>query len=205
MSRKKDRRMGVLELETKEEGEEMDSLMKEVQDAEQKWGMRHRQAFATVNALEEANGGEGSWAASVTSAAARLVERNRNFTTRHAVLLGCLGIMTFFFLRTVNGTVERMEYVMEQEPPHQSSFGGLQNSAQPAGAKALKRGISFEVPLPVSNVGHAIPSLTAQNVQNVWGHYVHDEFRSPYASHLYDRTQEALSAEQDKPRPSSIA
>jgi hypothetical protein len=32
----------------------------------------------------------------------------------------------------------------------------------------------------------------------LWGHYVHDEHRSPYASHLYDATKEELQKRQDK-------
>ena len=81
------------------------------------------------------------------------------------------------------------------------SFGGVNNVAHPGGAKAASKGegIAFEeITIPKSNVGHAIPSLNRPNIVNSWGHYVHDEHRSPYASHLYKATKEELQARQDK-------
>mmetsp|Transcript_1091 Transcript_1091/g.1991 ORF Transcript_1091/g.1991 Transcript_1091/m.1991 type:complete len:585 (+) Transcript_1091:90-1844(+) len=44
----------------------------------------------------------------------------------------------------------------------------------------------------------AVPSVTEYNMKNLWGHYMHDEWRSPFASHLYDRPQTALEQEQEE-------
>ena len=96
---------------------------------------------------------------------------------------------------------------VELKPPTASfhspggSFGGVNNIAHPAGAKAASKGegIAFEeIVIPKSNVGHAIPSLNRPNIVNSWGHYVHDEHRSPYASHLYSATKEELEERQQK-------
>lgn len=81
------------------------------------------------------------------------------------------------------------------------TFGGINNIAHPGGAKAAARGegIAFEdIIIPKSNVGHAVPSLNRPNIVNSWGHYVHDEHRSPYASHLYNATKEELEKRQEK-------
>eukprot|EP00559_Dactyliosolen_fragilissimus_P005152 CAMPEP_0184858216 /NCGR_PEP_ID=MMETSP0580-20130426/3340_1 /TAXON_ID=1118495 /ORGANISM="Dactyliosolen fragilissimus" /LENGTH=931 /DNA_ID=CAMNT_0027354247 /DNA_START=120 /DNA_END=2915 /DNA_ORIENTATION=- len=43
-----------------------------------------------------------------------------------------------------------------------------------------------------------VPSLTRANIINEWGHYVHDEYRSPFASHIYDREPEELEKEQEE-------
>ena len=95
-----------------------------------------------------------------------------------------------------------MESVVQKDFHGQasSSFGGLQNVAQPGGAKAAAQGYGraydLDLKIPVSNVGHAIPSLNRPNYLNLWGHYVHDEHRSPYASHLYDASHAVLEARQ---------
>jgi len=81
------------------------------------------------------------------------------------------------------------------------SFGGVNNAAHPGGAKAAANGegIAFEdILIPKSNVGHAIPSLNRANLVNLVGHYMHDEHRSPYASHLYEATKEELDERQKK-------
>jgi len=80
---------------------------------------------------------------------------------------------------------------------HQSSFGGLKNIAHPAGARAMAAGnTNTEVHIPISRVERAIPSLHRENILNYWGHYAHDEHRSPFASFLYARPDEELEAEQ---------
>eukprot|EP00537_Pseudo-nitzschia_pungens_P007589 CAMPEP_0172357806 /NCGR_PEP_ID=MMETSP1060-20121228/2136_1 /TAXON_ID=37318 /ORGANISM="Pseudo-nitzschia pungens, Strain cf. cingulata" /LENGTH=1002 /DNA_ID=CAMNT_0013078649 /DNA_START=148 /DNA_END=3156 /DNA_ORIENTATION=+ len=81
------------------------------------------------------------------------------------------------------------------------SFGGINNVAHPGGAKAASKGegiTAADIIIPKSNVGHAISSLNRPNILNLWGHYVHDEHRSPYASHLYDATKEELEERQEK-------
>ena len=81
------------------------------------------------------------------------------------------------------------------------SFGGVNNVAHPGGAKAAANGegIAFaDIIIPKSNVGHAIPSLNRPNLVNLVGHYMHDEHRSPYASHFYDATKEELEERQKK-------
>ena len=93
---------------------------------------------------------------------------------------------------------------------HSSGFGGINNIAQPAGAKAhaaaaaagegglppVQEDLFY---IPTSNLGHAIPSLLQENLLNHRGHYVHDEHRSPYASHLYGgMTQAYLNDQQEQ-------
>lgn len=81
------------------------------------------------------------------------------------------------------------------------SFGGINNIAHPGGAKAAARGegIAFtDIIIPESNVGHAIKSLNRPNIVNALGHYIHDEHRSPYASHFYNATREELEERQNQ-------
>jgi hypothetical protein len=82
-----------------------------------------------------------------------------------------------------------------------SNFGGINNIAQPGGAKAHAAGLGLandEFFIPTSNLGYAVPSLGRENIINQYGHYIHDEHRSPYASHLYGgRTKEWLQEQQD--------
>jgi hypothetical protein len=97
--------------------------------------------------------------------------------------------------RTSEGITQK-----QQNPHSGNSFGGIKNVAHPAGAKAAmetgKEELYKDIVIPKSNVGHAIPSLNAANVINLLGHYEHDEFRSPYASHLYDKPKEELDRQQ---------
>ena len=85
---------------------------------------------------------------------------------------------------------------------HSSGFGGINNIAQPGGAKAHAAGLGLandpDLFIPTSNLGREIQSIARENVINHRGHYVHDEHRSPYASHLYDRPKAALEEEQAK-------
>jgi len=81
---------------------------------------------------------------------------------------------------------------------HQDGFGGLQNLAHPAGAKAHRDLSSEQIIIPKSAVKHAIHSLSEENIRNLHGHYVHDEHHSPFASFLYDRSKEDLEKEQQE-------
>jgi len=104
----------------------------------------------------------------------------------------------------VDGEHALVDHVVIKKPkPFHSgdSFGGVNNIAHPGGAKAASKGegiVHEEIIIPKSNVGHAIPSLNRPNIVNSWGHYVHDEHRSPYASHLYNATKEELEERQEK-------
>jgi len=80
---------------------------------------------------------------------------------------------------------------------HQSGLGGILNINHPAGARARRKLSESNVIIPTSAVKHAIPSLGKENIENLHGHYVHDEHRSPFASFLYNRTKEELDAEQE--------
>jgi len=142
---------------------------------------------------------------------AALAERNTNFSYRSLLLIGCLAGIVFYFVEDINRIVfsspgggggKRESDAKPTPPPggsfHQSSFGGLNNLGHPAGARAYTQG-EFryeEIFVPVSNVGHAVSSLSPENVLNYVGHYVHDEHRSPYASHLYKRNLTELDDEQ---------
>ena len=78
---------------------------------------------------------------------------------------------------------------------HQSGFGGKYNLGHFPDTRKSRRHL---IKIPQSANPHAIPSLTEQNIENVYGHWYHDEHHSPFASHLYDRPQEELDEEQAK-------
>jgi hypothetical protein len=83
---------------------------------------------------------------------------------------------------------------------HTSGFGGINNIAQPGGAKAYAEGHGWAhdpslYSIPTSNIVH---SLSAENILNHRGHYIHDEHRSPYASHLYGGKSKAYLEEQQR-------
>jgi len=88
---------------------------------------------------------------------------------------------------------------------HSSGFGGVNNIAQPGGARAYEQGegvahIDLQIDdlfIPSNNLGNEIISIGPPNIINHFGHYLHDEFRSPYASHLYDKPKEFLQQEQE--------
>jgi hypothetical protein len=121
-----------------------------------------------------------------------------------ALLLACLcGLVAVVLLKSVvkiESNASEGDSALKKKPPHSGEgFGGVNNIAHPAGAKAAMQGegLAFaDILIPRSNVGHAIPSLNRPNVINHWGHYVHDEHRSPYASHLYDQPRENLEEQQ---------
>jgi len=132
-----------------------------------------------------------------------ILERNYNFTARNMMALGFLGFFMLYFILHVNTVIESFEGNEEEinmSKFHSSSLGGASNVNQPAGAKAAAAGHleEKEIFIPVSNIGHAVPSVTEINLRNLAGHYLHDEHRSPFASHLYDKTKEELDAAQQK-------
>lgn len=118
-------------------------------------------------------------------------------------LLLTLAAFVGSFVVEMDNTVQpsASDHVVKKATFHSTSgsFGGVNNVAHPGGAKAASKGegIAFsEIIIPKSNVGHAILSLNRPNIVNHWGHYVHDEHRSPYASILYDATKEELEERQ---------
>uniref|UniRef100_A0A7S4J0A1 Uncharacterized protein n=1 Tax=Odontella aurita TaxID=265563 RepID=A0A7S4J0A1_9STRA len=130
------------------------------------------------------------------------------FSARNLLVLGGLGGLVLYFVEDFGSALEGWGKSSSDSygapPPspgggfHSSSFGGTNNLGHPAGARAYLDG-EFEreeIFVPVSNVGHAVPSLQPENVLNFMGHYVHDEHRSPYASHLYDKNASELESEQ---------
>jgi hypothetical protein len=137
-----------------------------------------------------------------------------NNKTRTSFLMLTLALLVGFFvlkIDTVDGKIigtqgpgrSLVDSVEDKKAVHTTSgtFGGVNNVAHPGGAKAaaMGEGIAFEeIIIPKSNVGHAIPSLNRANVVNLVGHYMHDEHRSPYASHLYNATKEELEERQKK-------
>lgn len=98
--------------------------------------------------------------------------------------------------RNLHTTATGTESVYTQKKFHQSGMGGIHNINHPAGAKARRHLSSAPVHIPQSANPHATPSLERENIENLRGHYVHDEHRSPFASFLYDRPKEVLEAEQ---------
>ncbi|KAL3942006.1 MAG: hypothetical protein SGBAC_003718 [Bacillariaceae sp.] len=120
------------------------------------------------------------------------------------VALIVLAVLVAVFLVQIDSAVsddvmEESEFVTHKV--HGSTFGGSNNLASPGGAKAAAQlaGVAYEdIIVPVSNVGHATPSLNEANIRNLVGHYMHDEHRSPYSSHLYDKPKEFLEEQQEK-------
>jgi hypothetical protein len=126
------------------------------------------------------------------------------FRVRNAIFVAGLACMVFLFIDKMANTVNSIEeHNMVDEDPrgiHQSSFGGLSNTGHPAGAKAHQQHeeeLLHDWDLPVSNVGHGVISVTRENLINHNGHYWHDPYQCPFASHLYNRTDEERQEEQD--------
>ena len=129
-------------------------------------------------------------------------------TLRNVVLIAGLAIVTFLFVdnedivlfATNNSGNDIDESAGYRFHAHDTAFGGIYNMGHPAGAKAAEEGHFDDevINVPISSVSHAVQSITVENVLNLQGHYIHDEHRSPYASHLYDRPQAELDAEQER-------
>ena len=129
-------------------------------------------------------------------------------TLRNVVLIAGLAIVTFLFVdnedivlfATNNSGNDIDESAGYRYHAHDTAFGGIYNMGHPAGAKAAEGGHFDDevINVPISSVSHAVQSITVENVLNLQGHYIHDEHRSPYASHLYDRPQAELDAEQER-------
>jgi len=173
--------------------EELNSLMRETGGAEKR---RNRSIVDTDKITKEVDTG------AVQSKVPSL----------RLVMMVLLSIAVCIFLLQEQGLFEAIESnagTSESAPKivdsdtgyHVPTFGGVNNIAHPAGAKAVAagEGIVFEdIVVPVSNHPNAIKSLNKENIANLFGHYIHDEHRSPYASHLYDKPKEFLDNEQEK-------
>ena len=133
------------------------------------------------------------------------------FSVQNLLLLSGLAALTFLFVDNADVALELIhanflgsqidESAGYRPAPHANSFGGENNVGHPGGAKAASQGIgvAFEdIVIPVGNFGQASRSLNAENIVNLLGHYMHDEHRSPYGSHLYDKPKEFLDEEQAK-------
>eukprot|EP00547_Thalassionema_nitzschioides_P007817 CAMPEP_0194223832 /NCGR_PEP_ID=MMETSP0156-20130528/36041_1 /TAXON_ID=33649 /ORGANISM="Thalassionema nitzschioides, Strain L26-B" /LENGTH=868 /DNA_ID=CAMNT_0038955119 /DNA_START=167 /DNA_END=2773 /DNA_ORIENTATION=- len=105
-----------------------------------------------------------------------------------------------------NNGVSQNNAFVHKAKVHSSGFGGVNNIAQPGGARAYAEGEGVahiedlhidDLFIPSNNLGHEVISIGRPNIINHFGHYLHDEFRSPYASHLYDKPKEFLQEEQD--------
>lgn len=203
---------GGLEMELEGPEVEMQSLIKTERDG------KRRQLRSTTNG-GSSRGKTDDTPSSSSSSSSPSPENGCgvNGSQRKSLLiLITLATIVGVFVRSTENVVEKetlgidggpslsdhVEY-KKPSPFHSTSgsFGGINNVAHPGGAKAasMGQGIAFEdIIIPKSNVGHAIPSLNRPNIVNLWGHYVHDEHRSPYASHLYNATREELEARQQK-------
>ena len=120
-----------------------------------------------------------------------------------------LGVLERPDFNLIERTMQSHASESESQPQymfHQSGFGGVHNVAHPAGARAhltvtpdrdrKLSGSNSNVRIPQSANSFATPSLSHENIENLHGHYVHDEHQSPFASFLYDLPQEQLEAEQ---------
>ena len=134
-----------------------------------------------------------------------LLRTKTAFTVRNAIFLGCLAWLVLLFVGKMGRTVNDIENnnMSDQDPrgPHQSSFGGIKNVGQVSGAKAHQKHGMDEQELAAwidaeDNSGEGVKSVSSENILNHNGHYWHDPFQSPFASHLYKRTPEELSNEQ---------
>lgn len=81
---------------------------------------------------------------------------------------------------------------------HQSGFGGIYNPSHADGARARRSLSQLDIKIPKSAVKHAIPSIARENIENLSGHYNHDEHNSPFSSYLYDRPETELKKEQEE-------
>mmetsp|Transcript_36526 Transcript_36526/g.44057 ORF Transcript_36526/g.44057 Transcript_36526/m.44057 type:complete len:392 (-) Transcript_36526:1685-2860(-) len=132
------------------------------------------------------------------------------------VILGIIGLAVILFItsvHTIDSTVEVEKKVKQKSPHTGDTYGGINNVGHAGGAWAAAQGkgivISKKgddddknlVSFPVNKIvkhAPAITSLNPSNLVNLWGHYFHDEHRSPYASHLYDQNKTFLEEQQQK-------
>ena len=121
--------------------------------------------------------------------------------TLFAFLATGLAVLSLVFVRSEGYTSKTIEHsvIARPFPPHVSSFGEKLNLGHIGGhtsTDSLIKQHEQYVPVHGTNTG-AVRSLSPQNILNLRGHYIHDEHRSPYASHLYDAPDEVLQSIQD--------
>ena len=212
------RGMAALELEPDNypdydsENEEHLSLMRETAGFD--GGMSRRSASLPTGASRR------SRAKTSAAAASHMLGqffRSYSSTLRNVVLLTGLAVVTFLFVddedilllnnftNRINDQNDIDESAGYRYHAHDAAFGGIYNLGHPAGVKAAASGQILDLDddqmanmVPISPNAHAVQSISVENVLNLQGHYVHDEHRSPYSSHLYDRPQSELDAEQER-------
>jgi len=129
----------------------------------------------------------------------------RNFTL--------LAVLAFFVLMVIDWEgfllrSERMEHV-EPNSPHTYSFGGKYNGGHnidpmkpysPAEKKSEEEEMEdlYEEIVRDAYETSSAWDLSTENFRNEEGNYLHDPMLSPFASDLYDATQEELDARQEK-------
>ena len=126
------------------------------------------------------------------------------FAIRNILVLALLGWLVFLFVDKMNNAVEDLEQTgfKDTDPRgiHQNSFGGDHNTGQPGGAKAREKHDNNDywdlIIGASSNTGQHVPSMSMENALNDQGHYWHDPFQSPFASHLYDLDDSVLDEKQ---------
>mmetsp|Transcript_18803 Transcript_18803/g.40951 ORF Transcript_18803/g.40951 Transcript_18803/m.40951 type:complete len:1025 (+) Transcript_18803:189-3263(+) len=133
----------------------------------------------------------------------KFTESTLSLKSSFAMLVSGLAILSLVFVRSAGSTSRTIEHfaIARPFPTHGSSFGGKLNLGHAEGHNRSSTDSLIEkhkqyVPAHNTNTG-AVRSLSSQNVLNLRGHYIHDEHRSPYASHLYDAPEEVLQSIQD--------
>lgn len=204
-----------LELEPENETNEREGLMKTSTSAgfgngnttKQRSSAKALGGLSLGSSNASSSKGGGGLQQQITS----LISLPSAYSIRNLAILGGLALLTFAFVDNLDVLLEKMtldleesgpdEYAGYSSSPHHTTFGGINNLAHAGGAKAAfnGQGLAFEpIIIPVANFGRAAKSVNVENIINHFGHYMHDEHRSPYASHLYDRPKEELDGEQDK-------
>ena len=102
----------------------------------------------------------------------------RNFLGLFILTLVLIGLLLFNYKMVLQQTVSqqaKLHPTFDQRSPASSSFTSNGQMFTPIS----------DHDIPVSNVGHAVPSLSSENLINQNGLYLHNPFFSPFASSKY--------------------
>lgn len=146
------------------ENDEIDSLVRDTTSSIQRRHVTHHHLDGSSSL---GSGGRVSYMRGLLRS--NLMEAN--YSWKQVLLLAGMTAAFALFLSTEETNLRGDDYNIQHYKgnPHQSSF------AKPSNKPPVNDG-----DLPVYNVGHAVPSLSVENVDNEWGHYFHNPFFSPY-------------------------
>lgn len=117
--------------------------------------------------------------------------------------LACVMALVILSIAVIQVWSQTLNQSLDAQPEHKThhgpSYGGRQNPLHfnsPSSTESrfdddtlydtnFDDDVFIDQVLPKSNVGMAVESISSANRANLAGHYLHDPFRSPYASPLY--------------------